>query len=188
LECQPDRFLTQNTNNNMKPAMRLIILVLFLTTGCGAIKAQRQPEYILVELFSDEDLTQRDSLSRINMYSSNSNQKDSLERRGRNVFLFPEKGIEKLIIEAGGVATQFEVPTRVRGKRFLVINANLNRLAAPGNVSLNVRKGDVIYVIKKCDNDCHTIWLRNPSLLHLQDNTITTGFPQLDQVIFDEKK
>jgi hypothetical protein len=168
--------------------MRLVILIVFFISGCGAIKAQRQSEYILVELFSDQRLTQRDTLSRVHIYSESMNQKDSLVRRDENVFLIPSRGVEKLIIEAGGVAAQFDVPKRVRGKRFLVMHAHLNKSATSERVSLVVRKGDAMYITNQCDANCHTIWLRTPTLLHLQDNTVTTGFAPLDRYIFDENK
>lgn len=163
-----------------------LFIAILLLASLQKLSAQQSPNrYLLVALYTNDAMDIPDTVThQVSIYGKN---KQPLKQLGAGVFHTADTcQLRELTLLVDGKKIHFPLNARAWRNRFIVLKAHINKQASAKAVNLSVRNGDVIYLLKECKENCHTIRVTLPKV-YVVNEQLTTGYQSLDKYVLDEK-
>jgi hypothetical protein len=144
------------------------------------------PQYIVVRVFSNQELTQISRVQNVEIFAIRGDVDKALERKIESVFVNTDPHLSRIKIKNDGDIADFEIPTGSLRHQFVILNIFFNSKAIPASVSVKAHRGDVVYMRRACEGDCHRVEIRNASITKDQEGKISTGYNELDSFILNK--
>lgn len=95
------------------------------------------------------------------------------------------KPIKEVLLNIDGHQLKLRLTSQALRGKFTVLKTYINQDARDENVFFTVKNGDVIYILNRCDTECHRVQIVHPKVTADGNNKPTTGYKILDKYIFD---
>lgn len=143
-------------------------------------------KYFLVELYVDSSLQKLDTTKPELMLHSQS-KKYTIEKKEDRLFCTKKiKPNKELLLSIAGNQIKVRLTSQALRNRFIVLKFYINPSStSKEDVLLAVKNADVIYLLNKCNGNCHRLEILHPKIVSGSNNEPTTGYKILDKYIFE---
>jgi hypothetical protein len=164
----------------------LFISTLFLLYSINIHAQNAKTKYFLVELYVDSSLQKLDTTKHEVMLYSQS-KKYTVEKKEDKLFCTKKiKPNKELLLSIAGNQIKVRLTSQALRNKFIVLKIYVNpSVINKEDVLLTVKSADVIYLLNKCNGNCHRLEIVHPKTVSGSNNEPTTGYKILDKYIFE---
>lgn len=164
----------------------LFISTLFLLHSINIYAQNTKTKYFLVELYVDSSLQRLDTTKSEVMLHSQS-KKNTIEKKEDRLFCTKKiKPNKELLLSIAGKQIKVRLTSQALRNKFIILEIYVNPIATnKEDVLLTVKNADVIYLLNKCNGNCHRVEILHPKIVSGSNSEPTTGYKVLDKYIFE---